>query len=97
MKLTNKNILVTGANGGIGKEFAKMCASYCSDLYLVIRKENPELADELIASGARSVKTLIADLSIPEQVASLCENIQDLSVDVVFNNVGMLTGGLIEE
>jgi short-subunit dehydrogenase len=97
MKLHQKNILITGANGGIGIEFSRMCATHSPHLYLVMRKDHPELVEELLSSGALSVKTFLADLSIPEQVTSLCEKIQELNIDVIFNNAGLLTGGLIEE
>jgi short-subunit dehydrogenase len=96
MKLDQKNILITGANGGIGKEFAKMCAQHSTHLYLVMRNENPQLVSELLASGAQTVNTFLADLSNPEQVFSVCEKTKKLSIDVVFNNAGLLTGGLIE-
>lgn len=96
MELNQKKIFITGASGGIGREFALMCARHSAHLSLVIRKEDPNLVGELKRAGALSVESLITDLSVPDQVASLCDQVKNLPIDIVFNNAGLLTGGLLE-
>ena len=97
MEITNRHVLITGASRGIGKSFAKMCAEDKAQLHLVLRKEEEELVQALKEAGAKSVKTYYADLSSREGVEELLEKIKDVPVEILFNNAGMLTGGLLEE
>ncbi len=97
MEITNRQIVVTGATRGIGRAFAKMCAEDKSHLHLVVREEDAELRQELEASGAKSVTFWVADLSERDQIDDLLGKLQDVPIDMLFNNAGLLTGGLIEE
>jgi short-subunit dehydrogenase len=96
MEITGRHILVTGANRGIGRAFAKMCAEDKAHVHLVIRKEDPELVAELESVGAKSVTVWIANLSDRSAVADLLKKLQDVQIDILFNNAGQLTGGLLE-
>lgn len=96
MEIKNKYIAVTGANRGIGKAFAVACAKENAHLILAIRKFDPALAKELNRAGAASVETIECDLSTREGVDGLSAALQTKQVDVLFNNAGQLTGGLIE-
>lgn len=97
MEITNRHILITGANRGIGKAFAKMCAQDKAHLYLSVRKSDPELVGELQALGAKSVTVFEADLSSKKGVAALVTDLKETPIDILFNNAGQLTGGLLEE
>ncbi|XGC80206.1 SDR family NAD(P)-dependent oxidoreductase [Bdellovibrio bacteriovorus] len=97
MEIANRHVLVTGASRGIGRAFAKMCAEDKANLYLVLRKNDEEIVKELQQAGAKSVKVFEADLRQREAVAALIEELKDIPVDILFNNAGILTGGLIEE
>lgn len=96
MEIVNRHILITGASRGIGRAVAKMCAEDKANLHLVLRKSEPDLVSELQALGAKSVTVWEADLSTREGVEQLLAQIKDLPVDILFNNAGVLTGGLIE-
>jgi short-subunit dehydrogenase len=97
MKIENQNILITGANRGIGLGFAKACARRKTHLLLAIRKTDENLVQELKALGALSVEIIESDLSTRAGVESLIQKIQNKKIDILFNNAGLLTGGLLDE
>jgi short-subunit dehydrogenase len=98
VKLSNRNILVTGANRGIGLGIAEMFAREGAHLHLVIRQEDPVLVAALKKLGAISVKVWLADLGSRDQTEKLITNIlgEGVTIDILVNNAGLLTGGLIE-
>lgn len=97
MEIANRHVLVTGATRGIGRAFAKMCAEDKANLHLVVRKKDDELIKEMEAAGARSVTCWEADLSERSQIENLLSQLKETPVDILFNNAGTLTGGLIEQ
>ena len=96
MEIKNRHVLITGASRGIGKAFAKACAQDKAHLHLVLRKANDELIQELTKEGAKSVTVWTADLSSRGSIDKLLKSLEGQSIDILFNNAGMLTGGLIE-
>nr|BFD60655.1 hypothetical protein CKG001_27620 [Bdellovibrio sp. CKG001]BFD64069.1 hypothetical protein BdHM001_27500 [Bdellovibrio sp. HM001]BFD68260.1 hypothetical protein HAGR004_32820 [Bdellovibrio sp. HAGR004] len=97
MEISNRQILITGASRGIGRAFAKMCAEDKAHLHVVLRKYDEEIVKELTELGAKSVTVHEADLSTREGVDALLAQLAEVPVDILFNNAGMLTGGLIEK
>ena len=97
MDLKGKFVLVTGASRGIGRAFARAAARENANLILAVRKTDDSLNAELLKLGAPSVRSLVADLSAREGVDRLVQQLADQQVDVLFNNAGLLTGGLLEE
>lgn len=97
MEIENRQVFVTGASRGIGRAFAKMCAENKAHLHLVLRSQDMEIVKEMEAAGAKSVTIWEADLSSRASVQTLIEKIKPLPIDILFNNAGMLTGGLLEE
>ncbi len=93
----NKNIYITGGNRGIGKAVSKMFASEKANISLIGRSFSKDLEAELLAAGALSVKFYETDLSSRDEIERLIEKLKDQKVDVLFNNAGLLTGGLLEE
>ncbi len=96
MQIAHKYVLITGANRGIGQAFAEICAKEKAHLLLAIRKNDPKLIADLKSLGASSVQILECDLITREGVEALAHKMQNFEIDLLFNNAGQLTGGLIE-
>ncbi|HEX7672910.1 MAG TPA: SDR family NAD(P)-dependent oxidoreductase [Bdellovibrio sp.] len=97
MEIANRQILITGASRGIGRAFAKVCAQDKAFLHIVLRQRDEEIVKELQEAGAKSVTIYEADLSSRESVDGLLAQLRDVPVDILFNNAGILTGGLLED
>jgi len=85
------NILITGASGGIGYEFAKLFARDQHNLILVARSGDKlaQVAAELQAKGV-TVKTFAIDLGNPRAAKFLYDQIQSeaMTIDILVNNAG---------
>lgn len=97
MEIKNAQVVITGANRGIGKAFAKSCAEDKAHLHLVVRNKDAALAKEMEDAGAASVTLWAVDFSNRNSIKNLLESMTDVKVDILFNNAGVLTGGLLEE
>lgn len=97
MKIQAARVIITGGNRGIGLAFAEMVASQGAHVVIVSRSLDESLKKKLLAQGALSVSLLQADLSSREGVQNLCSQLEKMEIDILFNNAGLLTGGLIEE
>ena len=97
MEIKNRHILITGASRGIGRAFARVCAEDKAHLYLVLRKADSEIVKEMETLGAKSVSIWDADLSKKTGVEKIAALIQENSIDILFNNAGLTTGGLFEK
>jgi len=96
MEIKGAKVLITGAGRGIGRAVARRLAEDGAHLFLVCRTPDEKLERELKKHGARSVKMLRVDLSSQESVQHLVEETKPLDIDILFNNAGQLTGGLLE-
>lgn len=97
MEVSHQSVLITGANRGIGLAFAEACAREKAKLILAIRKNDAELVSKLKSLGADSVEIIECDLVTRQGVNALVDKIKSHRIDVLFNNAGLLTGGLLEE
>lgn len=97
MRIQGCHFVITGGNRGIGLAVAKMAAKNQAHIYIASRSFESGLEDELKALGAVSVHFLKCDLSTRDGVESLVASLGKIEVDILFNNAGQLTGGLIEE
>lgn len=97
VEISNRQVLITGASRGIGKAVAKMCAEDKAHLHIILRQTDPDIVRELEHAGAKTVTVWEADLSTREGVEELLKKIKTVPVDILFNNAGVLTGGLLEE
>ena len=79
--------LVTGASGGIGREFARLHASRGGDLIVVARRlsELESLAAEL---KDVDVTPVAADLGTPEGLATLLAACEGREIGILINNAG---------
>jgi hypothetical protein len=96
MELKGSHVMITGANRGIGRAFAKECAEDGAHLYLVLRKKDAALVKELETAGAASVTQFQADLSEASSIAKFLKSSEELKIDILFNNAGILKAELFE-
>lgn len=97
MKIQEMNFVITGGNRGIGLAVAEMAAQQKAHVYIASRSLEPDIEKKLKNLGASSVHFIKCDLSTRKGVDDLAKTLGDISVDILFNNAGLLTGGLIEE
>ncbi len=96
---SNKITLITGGISGIGYAIAKQAAKDKNTLILVQRRSSDTIEKELKTLGAKDVIQLQYDLSEPKNVQQLVDQLQakNIEIDILINNAGLLTGGLLEE
>jgi short-subunit dehydrogenase len=97
MKIQGSNFVITGGNRGIGLAVAEVAAAAGAHLTIASRTRNPGLESHLQSFGAPSARFIEADLASREGVEALANTLKELPVDILFNNAGLLTGGLIED
>lgn len=88
----NKNILITGASGGIGAEIAKQCAEKGANLYLFARSLHKleEIREDLQKRFGVQVRVYQLDVSDTEAVSRVFSKaLKEIEhVDVLVNNAG---------
>lgn len=96
---SGKNVLITGASGGLGAAIAKNIAA--EGAHLVVTSRSEKVLNELISSLPQTVRAvaIAADLSEPGQVEVLAEKAVEAlgHIDVLFNNAGIGYFALMEE
>lgn len=99
MEVTGKTCLITGGLSGIGLALAKEACLDKMHLVLVQRSDDPKAVADLKKRGAASVTVIQKDLSQNNSIKELMSEIdaKKIDVDVLVNNAGLLTGGLIED
>jgi NAD(P)-dependent dehydrogenase (short-subunit alcohol dehydrogenase family) len=94
-RLKNRHVLVTGASGGLGEHFARLCAR-CGAAVTVAarRRENLEaLVRDLQATGASSAQFIELDVADASCVQRAFAALQGPPLDVLVNNAGIAGGG----
>ncbi len=90
--MEKKTVLITGASGGIGREFAYIFAKKQHDLVLVARSKDKldALANECETQYGIKATVFTYDLSDDQSAESLYRDIQakKITVDVLINNAG---------
>jgi short-subunit dehydrogenase len=96
MDLNKLTALVTGSNRGIGRALAGELATRRLDLLLYgVRSPADFEPPQPPPGGAREVRVVELDLSSRQSIASGAAALPH--VDVLVNNAGLMTGGLLEE
>jgi uncharacterized protein len=91
-QLKGKNIVITGASGGIGAEIAKLCAASGANLVLLARSigKLEQLQTELQQKYQVKVDVFQLDVSDTDQVQAVFQRIFDAigQIDILVNNAG---------
>jgi NAD(P)-dependent dehydrogenase (short-subunit alcohol dehydrogenase family) len=92
--LVGKNVILTGASRGLGRELAKAFWNHGANLLLVARTHSAlqQLQKELVTSGLQNADIFVCDLmqpSAPDRIFSKARNIWD-HVDVLINNAAII-------
>lgn len=93
--MKRKNVIITGANSGIGKAIATILAREGANVIMVCRNE-PKGRDALNevkeVVGTSQIELMVADLSSIESMKSLSDKIHDQyeTIDVLINNAGVM-------
>ncbi len=96
MEIANKKVLITGSNRGIGYALSCEFAKGGAELFMAMRKPQPSFESEMKGLGARAVHIVQCDLSSFEAVESFANDAKDWKIDIMVNNAGLLSGGLLE-
>jgi uncharacterized protein len=100
MDLNGATALVTGANRGIGRALVERLAAEPLELILAgVRDVDGFEALTPVPGAAKEVRPVLMDLSTRQQIDQSCEELGEQlgQIDVLFNNAGLVTGGLLEE
>jgi short-subunit dehydrogenase len=100
--LKNKNCLITGATGGIGKEICKQLANYSCNLFLTSTntKKLKKLKDELKKINKNiEIESFESDLTIEDNINELINSVKEKfsSIDIVINSAGIFMIESIEK
>jgi short-subunit dehydrogenase len=100
MDLTGKTALVTGANRGIGRALVEQLAELPLHSVLAgMRNVESFEAVQPARGGAREVRAVRMDLSSQASIEECCAELGDelTQIDLLINNAGLMTGGLLEQ
>lgn len=83
--------MVTGARSGIGQAIACGLAEAGADVILLGHRDNMQETEALIDRTGRSYRTVLVDLSKPDQIeAAVQPIIEQVQVDILVNNAGTI-------
>ena len=91
--------VITGACGGLGKEFCLQYAQKGCDLFLAGTSETrlEALKEELLQHQSINIQTQVCDLSCPEQIKQFCDQLEKMEVERLVCNAGIGEYGRFDE
>lgn len=96
--LRDKNVLITGANGGLGRQLVTEFSANGANVIVHARTFSPDFKEwiEDIEDKTRvTVKQLAFDLTDVDGMRTAFKNLPpDLGIDILVNNAGIAHGGL---
>ncbi len=100
--MKGKNVIITGANRGIGKAFVEVFASSGANVWACMRKENEEFIfwkNELERANNIWIEPVCFDISDENSLKEGIHSIIDSSktIDVLINNAGVSTVKLLSQ
>lgn len=87
-----KNVLVTGATSGIGREITRLLVSYGANVLICGREPTAmdSLLEELQTAPSNVLENFLIDLSNKESVHELISKVnKNYSIDILINNAGI--------
>lgn len=98
MDLSGARVLVTGSNRGIGRAIVEALAHEPLEL-LLCGMRSPDRFEPIAAGAACELRAVALDLGSREAIEESCGRLgNDLgALDLLVNNAGLVTGGLLEE
>jgi len=84
-------VLITGANRGIGLEFARQLTARGDDVVVTCRSSSPELD----ALGVQIIEGI--DVGVDDSAARLADAIDGPPLDLLINNAGILVADSLED
>jgi 3-oxoacyl-[acyl-carrier protein] reductase len=98
--LKQKNVVVTGANRGIGFVIAKTFAAQGAHVFACMRSLDPDVLQRLALDGEpERIKGVALDLGDESSIKAAIKEIASLTgnkLDVLVNNAGTASGGLFQ-
>lgn len=96
-RLRDRHVLVTGASGGLGTHFARLCARFGAAVTVGARRRDrlDALVNDLAALGSPRAQALDLDVADERSVEALFQRLATggAALDVVVNNAGVAEGG----
>ena len=94
MDLSGQTVLVTGSNRGIGRAIVEELAE--RDVHILAGMRDPSEFAPVSGRGARETRPVRMDLSSREEIDACLGELGQTRIDVLVNNAGHFTGGVLE-
>lgn len=86
--MNTQTILITGANRGIGLEYAKQYAENGQQVYVTVRDPAQATALQLLASQHSNLHLLALDVADVAAMRALASQLSTLTIDILISNAG---------